>query len=172
MEGLFLLTTERVTIRMPDDTDGGSLWRVARDSGKLDLNTPYCYLLLGKYFRRTCAVAELEGGAVGFVTGFRHPERQDTWFVWQIAVDASARGRGLARRLLEHVLRRPENADIRYVEATVSPSNVASRALFLGFARDAGVDCDIRSGFEAEQFPDGAHEKEELYRIGPISYQT
>jgi len=163
-----LQSLEAVTVRRPTEVDGGVLWKLARDSGKLDVNTTYCYLMLGKWFGGTCALAEREGRPVGFVTGFRLPEKPDTWFVWQIAVAAEARGQRLGRRLLEHVLGRPENADIRYVEATVSPSNAASRSLFQGFARDRGIGCEITKGFPAESFPEGAHEEEELFRIGPI----
>ncbi|WP_309118415.1 diaminobutyrate acetyltransferase [Paenibacillus sp.] len=166
------MTLEEVDIRTPTERDGGDIWRAARDAGTLDVNAPYSYLLLGKHFGGTSAVAKRGGKTVGFVTGFRPPGKPDTWFVWQIGVDAEARGQGIGRRLLEHVLGRPDNADIRYLEATVSPSNAASRSLFFGLARSLGLDCDISEGFPAELFPDGAHEKEELYRIGPFTYQS
>ncbi|MCI3922373.1 diaminobutyrate acetyltransferase [Paenibacillus sp. TRM 82003] len=160
---------EELFIRKPCDRDGAGIWNVVRDSGKLDVNSAYCYLMLGKYFYNTCAVAELGKKTVGFVSGFRHPDKPDTWFVWQIAVDAEARGKGLARKLLEHVLSRPENQDIRFIETNISPSNAASQSLFLGFARDRGVTCQITEGFTPEMFPaEGSHEEELLFQIGPF----
>jgi L-2,4-diaminobutyric acid acetyltransferase len=155
-------------LRKPHDGDGANIWTVVKDTGKLDVNSAYCYMMLGKYFYNTCAVAELGRKTVGFVTGFRHPEKPDTWFVWQIGVNADARGKGLARKLLEHVLQRPENADIRYIETNISPSNAASQSLFLGFARDRGLTCQITEGFRPEMFPEGSHEEELLFQIGPF----
>lgn len=156
-------------IRKPDARDGAEMWRIVKASGKLDVNSSYCYLMLGKYFRNTCAVATIDRKTVGFVSGFRHPDRPDTWFVWQIAVAAEARGKGLGRKLLEHVLSRRENEDIRFVETNIAPSNAASQALFAGFARDRGLACRITEGFTPEMFPEeGAHEEEQLFQIGPF----
>jgi L-2,4-diaminobutyric acid acetyltransferase len=155
-------------LRKPHEGDGANIWNVVRHTGKLDVNSAYCYMMLGKYFYNTCAVAELGRKTVGFVTGFRHPGKLDTWFVWQIGVDAEARGKGVARKLLEHVLNRPENADIRYIETNISPSNTPSQSLFLGFARDRGLTCQITEGFKSELFPEGTHEEELLFQIGPF----
>ncbi|WP_233531069.1 diaminobutyrate acetyltransferase [Paenibacillus alkalitolerans] len=155
-------------IRKPDETDGAGIWELVRNSGTLDVNSAYCYLMLGKYYNDTCAIAEIGGRPVGFVTGFRAPSRPDTWFVWQIAVDKEARGKGIARKLLDHVLERAENRDLQYIEATISPSNERSQSLFLGFARDRNVECRIADGFASQLFPGGAHEDEMLFRIGPI----
>lgn len=161
-----------MNIRKPHEGDGAGIWSIVRNSGKLDLNSAYAYLMMGKYFYNTCAVAEIGQQLVGFVTGFRHPEKPETWFVWQIAVEAEARGKGLARKLLEHVLNRPENADIRYIEATVSPSNQPSRSLFFGIARDHGLTCRITEGFQTHSFPEeGVHEEEQLFQIGPLQIQ-
>ncbi|WP_274364140.1 diaminobutyrate acetyltransferase [Paenibacillus thermotolerans] len=157
-----------LTIRKPNKTDGGRIWEIVRNSEKLDVNSPYSYLLLGKYFHDTCAVAEFDGEPVGFVTGFRHPARKDTWFVWQIAVEEQARGRGVGRALLEHVLNRPEHADIRYIETTISPSNAASQQLFLRLARERKAVCEITECFTSQLFPEGAHEDEMLFQIGPM----
>ena len=79
------------------------MWRLARDSGALDLNTSYAYLLFARDFADTCKVAVVDGEVVGFVLGYRRPTEPETLFVWQIAVDARLRGHGLAARLLEAV---------------------------------------------------------------------
>src|SRR3954452_6847502 len=83
--------------------DGRELWRIARDSKILDLNSPYSYVLWCRDFAGTSVVARSESGVCGFVTGFRRPEEHRTLFVWQVAVDAARRGQGLARRMLDHV---------------------------------------------------------------------
>lgn len=176
--------------RSPEAVDGGRLWALAKETG-LDLNSPYCYLMLGHYFSDTCLVAEAEftpsrssdaqtdtarngtgePSLAGFVLGFRPPARQDTLFIWQICVLPSARGHGLASSLIQKLLRTPACRGVRYLEATVTPSNHASHALFAGQARKLGVPYVVKECFPADWFPGGAHETEQLYRIGPFSLE-
>ncbi len=54
------------------------------------------------------------------------------------------------------------------MEATVTPSNLASMALFRGFARRQGCSFDLSTGFDSGLFPDPRHETELLVRIGPF----
>lgn len=153
--------------RNPVVADGAEIWRIVRDSGVLDLNSAYLYLLLCKDFHQTCVVAEQDGRLVGFATGYRPPGREDVIFLWQIGIDASQRGQGLGKRLLARFLRNAAADGATLLETTISPSNAASQALFRGAARDLGTDCRVLPGFTADQFPSG-HEAEELYRIGPF----
>lgn len=146
----------------PDPSHGRDLWRIARDSGTLDLNSPYAYLLWCRDFADTSVVALGDDGRpCGFVTGYLRPARPDTLFVWQIAVDAPYRGRGLARRMLDELA-----SDREYVEATIAPGNAASTGLFESFARDHGRALTRCPLFDEELFPDG-HEPEVLFRLGP-----
>ncbi len=155
-------TTTPVVIRPPTLADGGHMWRLARDSGALDLNTSYAYLLFARDFAGTCRVAEVDGEVVGFVLGYRRPAETETLFVWQVAVDPALRGRRLAGRLLEDVA-----ADARYVEATITADNTASQRLFTRFAQERGAELIRSDLFAAHHFPDG-HDAEGLVRIGPL----
>ncbi|OBS10252.1 diaminobutyrate acetyltransferase [Acidihalobacter prosperus] len=153
-------------IRKPKLSDGRRIWRLVRDSGVLDINSAYCYLLQCRDYADTAAVAEDADGLAGFVTGYRPPERPDVWFVWQIGVAPRARGQGLAKRLLRDVLTRHD--DLRHVEATIEPGNQASRALFASLANELSAPMLESDGFEAHHFPDG-HEPEPRIHIGPFS---
>lgn len=157
-----------VKLRTPEVEDGVAIWKLIQDTGVLDLNSGYSYLMLCNYFAETCAVAEAGGNITGFASCFKPPEQPDTLFIWQIAVNRSERGKGLAKRLLNDILGREVCRSIRYIEATVSPSNLASDGLFKGMARDLRTVCEISAGFPAELFPLGKHEAEPLYRIGPF----
>lgn len=160
-----------LAVRPATVQDGYPVWKLVGDSGVLDVNSVYCYLLLFEQFRETCLVAERNGSVVGFVAAFKPPGRPDTVFVWQIGVDASVRGRGLGKLLLERLLVRPACRDIVWLETTVTPSNRPSRALFQGLAQRHGVHCKITVGFDRSLFGNeetGDHESEELYRIGPF----
>lgn len=156
-----------VHCRAPTVDDGAAIWRLVRDSGQLDLNSSYVYLMLCQEFSATCAVAESDDGVVGFVTGYRPPQRPDTLFVWQVGTAASARGQGVASRLILEILQREASGDLRYVEATVDPDNGPSRALFSGLARKLQTGIDEQAYFEADHFP-GEHAPEPLFRIGPF----
>ncbi|MGH3433864.1 MAG: diaminobutyrate acetyltransferase [Thermocrispum sp.] len=148
-------------------SDGAALWRMARDSGKLDLNSSYAYLLWAQDFADTSVIARLDGDPVGFVIGYRQQRAPDTAVVWQVAVDARARGRGLAGRLLDRMYTPLVGDGVRYLETTITPDNEASIALFAAFAQRWGAELTRSDLFAADDFPDG-HEPEDLYRIGPL----
>lgn len=156
-----------VVFERPRLEDGRALWRIARDAGTLDLNSPYGYVLWCRDFPGTSVVARSGAGPCGFITGYRRPDEPGTLFVWQVAVDASRRGEGLARRMLDHLADR----GCRFVEATVTPGNTASDRLFASFARARGADLRRTPLLAADLFP-GDHEPEVLYRIGPLSSRT
>lgn len=155
-------------LRPPCPQDGPVLWELARSAGGLDVNSPYAYLLLCRSFAQTCVLAEYGPRAVGFLSAFREPERPDTVFVWQIAVAPAHRRRGLGSALLRDLLGRPPCTGVRYLEATVTPGNGASRALFQGLAAACGTVCRAGGGFPRHLFPGPAHEPEVLLRIGPL----
>jgi len=145
--------------------DGPRMYALIDEMGGLELNTAYFYVLFCIDFADTCVVAEVDGKLAGFVLGHRPPARQDAVFVWQVGVAPFMRKQGLARRLLEAFLE--QNPDARWLEASVTPSNTASRKLFRSVARDHGVECEVSEFMRAEHFPD-SHEPEELFRIGPF----
>lgn len=152
----------------PETSDGAALWRIARDSGKLDLNSPYTYLLWCRDFAASSVVARSGREVAAFVTGYRRPEATDTLVVWQVAVDGSYRGKGLALRMLDHLASRLEPAGMRFLEATVTPDNEPSARLFTAFARNRGAEPDTRELFPAALFPE-EHQPEILYRVGPLT---
>ena len=159
---------QSLTVRSARAEDGAALWELVKRSGTLDLNSAYAYMLLCDEFGDTCAVAEHDGEAVGFVTAFRRPRSPGTLFVWQVGVDASMRGRGLASRMLQWLLESAACAGVTHVEATISPSNAASRALFGSLAKRHKAPHRVDPGYGPELFPGGGHEREERHRIGPL----
>lgn len=135
----------------------------------LDPNSAYAYLLLCTDFADTSAVALCGGRMAGFVLGYRPPSRPDVYFVWQIAVCEEARGRGIGHSLIRHVLGRVVPEGVAFLEATVTPSNRASWALFRGFARASSLECDESLAFPSHLFPNEGHEDEVRIRIGPVA---
>ncbi len=163
-------------IDRPEVADGAAVWRLARDSRTLDLNSSYSYLLWCRDFADTSVVARgADGTPVGFVTGYVRPSRPDTLVVWQVAVDTAHRGRGLAAALLDGLIARVAAnracapVALNRVETTITPGNTASERLFTSFAERHRVPVTREVLFPAGAFPDGGHDPEVLYRIGPFT---
>ncbi len=162
---------DAVTFRSPKISDGVRLWEIARDSKVLDLNSSYSYILWCRDFAHTSVVSDVDGRAVGFVTGYIRQDSPTTFFVWQVAVDADQRGKGLAGRMLHNLMDRLTPQGITHLETTISPDNEASIALFTALARKRGTEIRKSELFAPNDFPD-SHEAEELYTVGPATVRT
>lgn len=161
-----------VSIRTTRPEDGAALWTIVRDSGVLDVNSCYAYILWCDQFRDTTLIAELDGSPVGFTTAFRSPLRRDSVFLWQVGVNERARGHGVAGRLLDALVRLPAAEDVTFLETTISPSNVASRRLFESFARRHDATVEESAGYGPALFASSGHEAEHHFRIGPLVRST
>lgn len=159
-----------VVFREPKISDGARLWRLAADSGTLDVNSMYSYLLWCRDFSGTSVVGCVDDSVATFVTGYLRPEQPATLFVWQVATHVDHRGRGLARRALDALVDRvTRHQPVAYLEATVTPGNTASTRLFTAFASGRRARLTTQSLFTEADFAGAGHEKEVLYRIGPLA---
>ncbi len=157
---------EVLTIETPSLQDAAAMHRLAEESGVLDVNSRYAYLLCVRLFTWSCRVARSEAGEVrGFVTAIVDRQATDTLFVWQVAVDPSARGQQLGAKMISDIVAKLE---VRFVEATVTPSNAPSSRMFDRIAAELEAELQRFPGFAPELFAPEAHEAEELVRIGPI----
>jgi diaminobutyrate acetyltransferase len=152
--------------RRPEVADAPFIEKLVKDSPPLDLNSLYCYLILCAHFSRTSVVACDADAVCGFISAYLRPDEEDTLFVWQVAVDKKYRGKGVARSMLSSILNRPTPCPPRYLETTVSPSNIPSKALFSSLAASLGVPLVQSVLFSADDFGDQRHEEEVLFRIG------
>ncbi len=160
-----------ILIRRPGTDDGWGIYELIKACPPLDVNSAYAYLLLATQFRDRCAVATLDDGEiVGFVSGYIKTNASDTFFLWQVAVGEKARGTGLARKLVETVLRREHQAGVRHLETTITPDNDASWGLFRRLAQRWQAPLNSREYFSEEQLG-GEHDPENLVRIGPFDPQ-
>lgn len=157
-----------VRIAAPDRHDGKAMWRIARDSKALDLNSSYAYVLWCSEFSATSAIAKIDGEAIGFVTGFRPPAEPHTLMVWQIAVDENYRGLGIAQALLDAIINRQPAPSVRWLKTTIAPSNRSSIGLFEAFTDRHHTILSRTSMFTTADFPD-RHEPEDLYIVGPLA---
>lgn len=166
-------TTEQMTgpgsdleFRPPTMEDGAAMWRIARDSGTLDLNTSYAYLVLSRDFADSSRLVLHDGEPVGFALGYLRPTAPDRLFLWQIAVDESQRGRRLAARLLDSLLE--GLPQVTTLETTITEDNAASQRLFASFAERHGAEHRIEPLLTEAHFPDPGHGAELLHVISGL----
>ncbi len=155
----------RLRLRKPTKSDGSDVWELVARCKPLDENSMYMNIVQCDHFGDTCVLAEHDGKVVGWVSGHVPPGRDDTVFVWQVAVCASMRGTGLGRHMLNALLDRPACARVRQMETTITRDNEASWGLFRSFARRLGGDLSHAPHYEREAHFDGAHATEHLVTI-------
>lgn len=157
-----------ISLRVPKRSDAVGVYDLVDRCKPLDLNSFYAYLLIIEHHGGTCVVAEKDGRTVGFISAYPKPGDGGKLFVWQVAVDSSTRGEGLGRRMLRELVGRPACREVRFIETTVTPSNLASRGMFQSFARSMDAACEEEEFFTAGDFGARGHEPERLMRIGPF----
>jgi L-2,4-diaminobutyric acid acetyltransferase len=162
------LPKQAAVIRHPVLADARDMRALVEESETLDVNSLYLYLLLCRDFSLTCRVAELNGEIAGFVTAYIPPNQPQILFIWQIAVAAAYRGQGIAMRMLMDLLAALPESRTFTIEATVTPSNIASEGLFKSLARRLGSELRIDTGFPKQLFAPAVHEPERMFYIGPL----
>lgn len=131
------------------------------------MNSTYAYLLICRDFAKTSLVACDGDDVVGFVSGYHRPDRPSALFVWQVCVAKSHQKRGIAADMLVQLIQ-SRTGRLSTVEATVSPSNTASRRLFDVVAAKFNAAVTESPGFRSDHFGEESHEDEPVLRIGPI----
>ncbi|MFC7704241.1 diaminobutyrate acetyltransferase [Plastorhodobacter daqingensis] len=154
-----------ISLRRPQPEDGAAVWSLVRECAPLDENSMYCNLIQCDHFRDTCVLAEREEAVVGWISGHLMPADPRTLFVWQVAVAGAARGEGLARRMLEELLARPDCAGVRQIKTTITADNRASWALFEGFAARTGAVLTHDPHYTRDRHFAGAHATEHMATI-------
>lgn len=158
-----------VKFRSPSALDGSAINALIKNSPPLDTNSAYCNLLQCSHFAETCVVAESNNQILAWLSAYIPPEQQDHIFIWQVAVNSQARGKGLAKRLLATLLKRKALAKVQYLITTITEDNQASWSLFESFANAHQLNLTSTPHFEKDRHFQGAHETEFLVKIGPFN---
>ena len=162
------MVESNIKLRKPVTEDGMALFDLVKRCSPLDQNSAYCNLLQCSHFAETGIAAELDGELVGFVSGYRVPAQPDVLFVWQVAVDAKARGRGLSKNMVLELLKRSSLSGIQYIETTITPDNEASWGLFRSLAKALNAPFESSIHFDEAEHFHGRHKTEHLVKIGPF----
>lgn len=162
------MPSKNLKIRKPNANDGVAIHQLIKNCPPLDLNSTYLYLLQCTHFAETCVVAEVDGKVAAFLSGYIKPSSPNTFFLWQVAVGEVLRGKGMAKQLINEVLKRAACQQVEFLETTITPDNQASWALFQGFAKERNAQLVDETLFTSQQLG-GEHLSEVLVRIGPFA---
>jgi len=161
----------KAILRAPLPEDGVAVNQLVERCTPLDPNSLYCNLLQCSHFSNTSIAAFLKDELVGFISGYCVPEKPNTLFIWQVAVDESARGIGLAGKMITNLLERESCKSVDYIETTITEENQASWRLFEGVARRLKVEIKRSIMFDKATHLNNEHASEVLVKIGPLSGQ-
>ncbi len=161
------MPSKNLKIRKPNANDGVAIHQLIENCPPLDLNSTYLYLLQSTHFAETCVVAEVDGQVAAFLSGYIKPSSPNTFFLWQVAVGDLLRGQGMAKQLIDEVLKREACSQVEFLETTITPDNQASWGLFRSFAKEHAAQLVDEVFFTSQQLG-GNHEQEVLVKIGPF----
>ncbi|WP_333585457.1 diaminobutyrate acetyltransferase [Phenylobacterium sp.] len=134
----------------------------------LDQNSVYFNLIQCTHFADTCVAVRRGDRLVGWVSGHVPPAEPDVLFIWQVAVAQEARGLGLGKRMIAHLLRRPAAKGARIIKTTITPDNPPSWGLFRSLAKDLGAPMEDHPWFLGGVHLAAGHAPEHLVTIGPF----
>jgi L-2,4-diaminobutyric acid acetyltransferase len=154
--------------RPPKTSDGESIWKLIAACPPLDQNSLYCNLLQCAHFPDSCILAEKNGDIVGWASAYRPLSEADALFIWQVAVSEQARGDGLARLMIEQLLKRRSAQGVAKIKTTITSDNEASWGLFRSLALKLKAPLASEAFFERDKHFGGRHETEHLITIGPF----
>ncbi len=166
------LLLEKLILRTPTPGDGHALSNLISKCPPLEKNSLYCSLLQCTHFAATSVAAVINNRLVGFISAYCPSSDPNTLFVWQIVVDEMVRGRGIAKRMLNWLINRPDCKDALKLDATITLENGASRALFESFARDCDANIIKSILFKSDAHFAGTHDDAYLYRVSPLPNRT
>jgi L-2,4-diaminobutyric acid acetyltransferase len=169
--GSYLAMAGPVRVRPPTEEDAAAIHALIEKSPPLDTNSCYAYLLQAWHFAETCALAEIAGLPAAYVSAYIPPRQPDTLFIWQVVVAREFRRLGLARQLVQELLRRPACAGVQFITTTVTVGNMESEQLFRKLARSLRSELGISQCMSSTLFEPTRHPSERLFRIGPLTRQ-
>ncbi|MFU8848503.1 MAG: diaminobutyrate acetyltransferase [Opitutales bacterium] len=159
-----------IQIQHPTAEDGFAVNQLIAESPPLDTNSVYCNLLQCSHFAETSIIAKDGDAVMGFVSGYRIPDRPEVLFVWQVVVSSKARGQGLAGRMIQALLDSDACREVTHIETSITNDNAASWALFEKLAQKLNAATSKTVLFDQDAHFGGQHNTEMLFRIGPFSH--
>jgi diaminobutyrate acetyltransferase len=119
-----------IKIRNATENDFLDVYNFVSNCKPLEKYYEHFYKIMLRYFSNSCFIAEFKDEIIGFVMGFKSQTDENTFFLWQIGVNPSHRGKKVAENLLKKLENTAETQGCNKMEVTVDPENIASQKLF------------------------------------------
>lgn len=158
----------KLITKAPNIQDAKNVYLLAKNSKPLDLNSEYAYMLVCDHFSQTSVIAILDEVIIGFISGYVLPKDPKTLFIWQVATHSDYRGKKIPYYMFKNLLLREELLHIDNIKTTISPSNIASKKMFLKLANMLDSKVTTQKYIQKEDFLEESHEEEILYTIEDI----
>ena len=158
---------KKISVSSPTKNSGYAIYKLIERCQPLDLNSSYLYFIQSHYFQKTCAIATCSNDVIGFVSGFMDPLKENTLFVWQVAIDEPFRGHGLAQTLINYILQ--QNLNTEFIETSITEDNLASQKLFSKLSKHLNTVITQEKFLDQQTHFLKQHESEYLFRIGPFT---
>jgi L-2,4-diaminobutyric acid acetyltransferase len=119
-----------VKIRLAVEDDFLDVYKFVSNCKPLESYSEHFYKIMLRYFSNCCFIAEYKNDIVGLITGVVSQVHDKTYFMWQIGVKSSIKGKGVAKNLLEKAEEEVKKLGCNRIELTVNPENITSQRFF------------------------------------------
>ena len=154
-----------IHLRPTEATDGLAVYKLAKSSVELESTPCSSFYSLCGDFSHTSIVAEINGRIIGFVGGYRPPERENTLVVKTVVVDQEVRKMGLASEMLSDLVSRLSTVGVVTLEAIAKSSSEVAAALFNGYAEKHSVEVSKVDYLTSEQLDGGDAEVKYIIKL-------
>ncbi len=137
----FILSDE-IHLRPTTIEDGLAVYNLVSSCPEIPSKPAISYYSLCSDFSHTSIVAEIGGRIIGFVGGYRPPEREDTLVVTVVTVEESVRKMGLASEMLSDLLSRLSTVGVINLEVIAPKADKAIIAVIEGYAEKNSRECE------------------------------
>jgi L-2,4-diaminobutyric acid acetyltransferase len=116
-----------INIRTAYENDFLKIHKFVSNCKPLESYSEHFYKIVTRYFGNCCFIAENENKILGVIIGLASQVHNKTYFMWQIGVESSLKGDGIAKILLKKAEEEVKKLGCNRIELTVDPENIPSQ---------------------------------------------
>lgn len=120
----------KLKIIQAKESDFLSIYDFVSKCKPLEVYPEHLYKIILRYFNDTCFILKFQDKLIGFAIGFISQVHLKRFFLWQLGIDSKFQNRGVGGHFLKRLENKIKQKDIKQIELTVDPVNIASMKLF------------------------------------------
>ncbi len=119
-----------MTVMTPSDDDILEIHKLVGELKGLVQHPVHFYKIIINYFGNSFFIIKEADRIIGLGWGFVSQSNRNIFFLWQIGVLKEFRGKNIANRLIEKLIKFAKDNNCKKVHATVETGNIASWKMF------------------------------------------